>query len=494
METSEALSTAVSSDPLHFLQLDPLCLKHVFHLVAMDHEHGIASTAALSQTCKDIYKQNDELLNCYKLQKRMELRGKWHEGAIIAESADHPFWLWLSKRQGRIPRLSVQIKPFSGVPHDSTDSCEEELEWSGPLKLLSTIPDLHLKVHMPRISSLEHPFARFWLQDDANGLIEELEAGFSIEDDGWLPTADFVQIAVGCKSLVLNRNSTPCPFWVEDLSNLTQLTSLSISNNYFLGANKGYGVWQLLANLTNLQHLGCASIGFDDPSPLSALTALTSLELDSRHLTGLHRIYELTGAKYFTFSSLQPLSTLQQLEVLELTGCSCSGTSLQGLGNLPRLRDVGLECRSLVSLQGLTPVGAESDGEGLTVTPALESLRIMGAQITSLRGLESFRGCLVYLCLVDCPKLDSLSGVEGINNLHGIRVGSCGLTSLEPLACLGRKQKDPEMIMIDIYRCTAVKEEILELPYLPATASVDISESNVKEVVVAGRLRRACSA
>jgi hypothetical protein len=498
METSDAVNTAVSSDSMHFLQLDPLCLKHVFHLVAMDHEVGIASTAALSQTCKYINEQNDELLNCYKFKKSTLSRGKWHEGTVFAESADHPFWLWLSKRQGRISRLTVHIKPFAEVPHDSIDSCEEELEWIGPLKLLSTIPGLHLKVHMPRISSLEHPFARFCLQNEVD-LMQGLKAEYSkTYEEVWLPMAGFVQIAGHFKSLVLNKIATsigsPELFeGFEALSNLTQLTSLSI-NDYFLYqyVTERKDLWQALATLTRLQHLDCNSIVCDiDPSPLSALTALTSLQLDSKQLDVQHPLYGLYGAQYFSFSSLQPLSTLQQLEVLDLQGCSCTATSLQGLGALPRLKDVDLRCERLVTLQGVGPVvssplAKDADHAGLIVTPALESLHIWGAQITSLSGLEGLSNCLFSLTLVYRPKLSSLSGVEGISTLHKLLVSSCGLTSLQPLATFGRKQKEPETIEIGIDNCGKVEEEVLELPYVPAAASVVILDSNVKEVVVAG--------
>jgi hypothetical protein len=398
----------------------------------------------------------------------------------------------------------VHIKPFAEVPKDSIDFCEEEQEWSGPLKLLSTIPDLQLKVHMPCISSLEHPFARFCLQDDANGLIEELEADYSTTNDkGWLPSADFIQITGHCKSLVLKIDTTS--FWeyesiecFEALSNLTQLNSLSISG-YCFGAAEGKDLWQVLANLTNLQHLDCTSIGFEDPSPLSALTALTSLQLDSQSIYGCGYGIGLQ-VHYFSFSSLQPLSTLQQLEVLKLHGCSCTATSLQGLGGLPKLRDVDLECERLVSLQGLGPVlvaspqaGSDAD-EGLAVKPALQSLQIRDAQITSLRGLEGLSDCLFSLTLVTCPKLCSLSGVEGISSLHSLLVSACGLTSLQQLATFGKKQKEPEKIEIGVDGCDMVEEEVLELPYVPAAASVLILDSNVKEEVVAGGLRRPCSA
>jgi hypothetical protein len=88
--------------------------------------------------------------------------------------------------------------------------------------------------------------------------------------------------------------------------------------------------WGLLAELTNVQQLTLIVSASGDPSPLSALTRLSSLSLRSCEFEG----EEQTP---FGFSSLQPLSTLQHLEVLYLGIHACTATSLQGLAGLGNL-------------------------------------------------------------------------------------------------------------------------------------------------------------
>jgi hypothetical protein len=60
------------------------------------------------------------------------------------------------------------------------------------------------------------------------------------------------------------------------------------------------------------------------------------------------------------------------------------------------------------------------------------------------------------------------------------------VTSLEPLSQLGEGLQE-----LKVYGCRRVQEEVLELPHVQPTAVVDVEESNVREVVLAGGLRRA---
>jgi hypothetical protein len=61
-----------------------------------------------------------------------------------------------------------------------------------------------------------------------------------------------------------------------------------------------------------------------------------------------------------------------------------------------------------------------------------------------------------------------------------------GVTSLQPLSQLGEGLQ-----ILRVYGCTGVQEEVLELPHVQPTADVDVSCSNLREVVLAGGVRRA---
>jgi len=92
---------------------------------------------------------------------------------------------------------------------------------------------------------------------------------------------------------------------VATLACLTKLTGLTL-DNYSCTVEEP---WPALAALSNLKDLQLKVYAFGDPSPLSALTGLTSLYISSHNV--------VDNALVSSLSSLQPLSTLQQLVRLE---------------------------------------------------------------------------------------------------------------------------------------------------------------------------------
>jgi Leucine-rich repeat (LRR) protein len=276
--------------------------------------------------------------------------------------------------------------------------------------------------------------------------------------------------------------------------------------------------WGLLAALTSLQELWLRGGASGDPSPLSALTGLTYLKLQS--LPPMHADAPVP----FSFSSLQPLSTLQQLEELHLGDQSCAATSLQGLAGLSKLLrltiagedvDDGVSLR-LRSLEGISPrvqelriqdapdlvnlagiVGCTSmerlwlDTSNLPSLQPLRSLsilkqlRVSGSAITSLEGINSMS--LQSLTLIGCSSLTQLSGVGHLSALKSLVVEQCGVTSLQPLSQLGEGLQE-----LRVSWCRAVQEEVLEVPLVQPTALVVVNASNVREVVLAGGVRKVC--
>jgi hypothetical protein len=292
------------------------------------------------------------------------------------------------------------------------------------------------------------------------------------------------------------------------IDNCTQLTALNCDATY----SELQEPWGLLAMVTSLQRLTLAVAASGDPSPLSALTGLTYLNL---------RGAELRADKHatFSFSSLQPLSTLQQLQELHLGKLVCAATSLQGLAglsNLKVLRIASSDHGKLVSLEGISPGVVEvfiQDAPNLVSLSGIEGCRRMEkltlkhctgvSSLQPLRGLSSLKQLDMWgLCLTSlesfhsmslqslrmygCKSLTHLSGVEHLSALKSLEVSFSHVTSLQPLSLLGEGLQK-----LTVSYCAYVQEELLELPHVQPTADVDIVYSNVREVVLAGGFRRA---
>jgi hypothetical protein len=286
------------------------------------------------------------------------------------------------------------------------------------------------------------------------------------------------------------------------LSSMSLLTSLNLMNMDLRSEEP----WGVLASLTSLQQLSLKLMASGDPSPLSALTGLSSLHLKS--------FWEARNA--FSFSSLQPLSTLQQLEVLRLGGQACAATSLQGLAGLSNLKELSLESAdlrhkhwdgyreaeipvedafglvSLAGIEGCSSLESLSltDGPISSLQPLrglsnLKELNVVYAKMTSLEGLDM--RSLRSLRLENCPSLIQLSGLEHFSALQFLELMLChGVTSFQPLSQLGEDLKK-----LSVCYCAGVQERVLELPHVSLSADLDITSRKIKEVVLAGGVRRA---
>ena len=290
------------------------------------------------------------------------------------------------------------------------------------------------------------------------------------------------------------------------MSSCSQLTSLSLTTFHFEDEEP----WNQLAQLTNLKQLSLQVAASGDPSPLSALTGLSSLEFGSRIVVHGGMLIP------YTFSRLQPLSTLQQLQELVLRGEACSATSLHGLSELSKLKTLKLDAVSLKSLEGLSTgltsltinwaihlhslagikhlqglrdlTLCHSGITSLQPLAALSSLGYLrvGGKFISLAGLESnLCTSLCHLKLEECEQLRELSGLEGLTALHRLVLYGCGVTSLQPIG-----QLLGGLRYLVVHECSAVQEEVLALPHIQPTADVRFEGSNVKEVVLAGGVRR----
>ena len=455
-------------------------------------------------------------------------------------------------REGRGPRSPVpefqwslmtpSYSPSSPVCYWEQQQLQQQQQQQ--LQVMFGIPGLHLTVHCDDvISTPDDPFVTKVLSPHGH-YINHLITSIRIGSKG-LTLQEFCKAAAPCRRLDLTGDLDT---WVgeplnmvdleplagslvhlnlesvgidglrriESLSCLlvcSQLTSLSLKI-YDLGAEEP---WTQLTGLTTLKQLYLWVAASGDPSPLSALTGLSSLELISSR-DPLPSALEQGGMLTpYTFSSLQPLSTLQQLEVLKLHGGQIwSAACLHGLAGLSRLETLRLEAPKLKSLSGIcrrltclvidgaywldSLAGIEhlqglqdlsivsSDVSSLHPLAGLGKLRnlCIGGRFASIAGLEgNLCTGLRTLRLGCCLKLRQLSGIEGLTALQELDISSCDVTSLQPIGQLVGGLKK-----LRVFGCELVEEEVLELPHIQPTCDVSILVSNVKEVVLAGGLRR----
>jgi hypothetical protein len=439
-------------------------------------------------------------------------------------SPAHQVWHWLAQRSGRVAGLSLDL--------DLVIAPNEAAEWMQPLQILSGIPSVQLRRVVWNLiyADQKHPCITQWLRQHGRN-INHLEVEARISED-MLELRELAEAAAVCKSVDLSivhepnqvidlaelaplRGSLRCFTCecddddgegilssVRALSSLQQLTSFNLHHETFTTEEP----WDHLANLTTLEQLSMKVWASGDPAPLSALTRLSLLDLDSRE--GDH-------AYPFGFSSLQPLSTLQQLESLRLVWYACEASSLQGLSGLSKLKELdlyvicdlesldgigsgvavlaiggavdltslaGIERCSSMKVLNLTDCGVSS----LLPLRGLSSLEVLEVSNICLTSLEALTGMsLQSLCLYNCSSLTSLSGVEQLKGLTSLVVESCDVTSLQPLSQLAEGLQ-----RLIVKGCTKVQEVVLELPNVQTTSHVDVYDSGVREVVLAGGVSR----
>ena len=410
---------------------------------------GLASAAVFSQTCKTFNSLSESSAVMYR---------NLHLSKPVTSYLYHHFFLWLAKRENRVAGLTAGLRLGFGDPVPEAEQ----------LELMFSIPGLHLNIrNTVGMTGSDDPFMTKVLRPYGH-LIDHLSSFVRIRGD--LTLQNFCKAAAPCRSLafiarfdlgkemnmvaldhvagslvqlhleniVMIRNVEN----VSSLALLSQLSSLRLQEVDF-GAEEP---WIHLVGLTNLKQLSLWVAAPGDCSGLSALTRPSSLALRSYGVD--HEDLEVIP---YTFSSLQPLSTLQQLEELELHEEACSATSLHGLAELSSLKTLMLEGPMLKSLQGIST------------------------------GLTS-------LAIERAPQLVSLAGFEGLTALQQLSLFECGVTSLQPIGQLVGGLKE-----LKVTNCYSVQEDVLELPHIQPTADVSVEDSNVEEVVLAGGVRRAAA-
>ena len=507
------MSFQADPSPADILELPSTWLARFLQHVASG-AGGLANAAALSQTCKSFHALADSSAVTYR---DIRLENPLH-------SLAHPFFGWLEKRQGRVTGLTAELQLSAAF--DPEPEAEQ-------LQVMFGIPGLHLTVRCDdQIFFPDDPFITEVLRPYGH-LIDHLISVVCIHGER-LRLQDFCVTAAPCRSLGLKvDNSSEEPLnmgafnsvanslvqldlinrggfsneleSLSSLSSLSQLTLLSLDDFDFRAEEP----WVHLVGLTNLKQLSLRVAASGDVSALSALTGLSSLIFHS------YAVHDGLPSSC-TFSSLQPLSTLQGLEELVLWDNACTATSLHGLAGLSMLKLLKLDAPLLKSLEGVSTgltslvlIGAAQLDSlaGVEQLQGLQNLNAVSCGVTSLQPLACLGNlmdlhiggsftCLAglegKLCtslhslkLESCRQLRHLSGIEGLIALQQLMVSMCGVTSLQPVGRLVGGLKK-----LEVCSCVKVQERVLELPNVQPTADVRIFGSNVKEVVLAGGVTR----
>ena len=510
---------------VELLDLPKWWLAHLVQHVASG-PGGLVSAARLSQACK--------LFRDLSKDSAVTYRNLHVDRPLFSL---HPlFWSWLEEKHERVAGFTAEVplpllQNFCCNPSNATVAVPEHK--AKQLRVLFNIPDLRLTLR----SDHEISNSDDTLMTKVLGPHGHLIGHLSVRINGdMLRLQDFCEAATRCRSLdltVVSRvlshelvnlsdlhpvagslvqfcwKDAALGAWyprslegVNSLSLLSQLTSLSLDNIDFRDEEP----WIHLAALTNLKQLSLRGAALGDPSALSALTGLSSLKIHSSQVGYLLPC---------TFTSLQPLSTMHQLKELALLDQACSATCLHGLSGLSSLETLKLnapklKCLSEVStgLTSLTIKGALWSWDGIEELQSLrhlcvwrishrslrrivalgnlEQLSLIDGTFTSLTGLQgNMRTSLHSLTLEGCYRLVSLWGIEGFSALEQLKISDCKVISLQPVERLVGGLE-----ALRVYDCRRVQGEVLELPYIQPRAIVRIARSKVKEVVLAGGVRK----
>ena len=226
------------------------------------------------------------------------------------------------------------------------------------------------------------------------------------------------------------------------LQGLTRLTTLNLVKNYGGLRRSGLTVLRGLPKLSVLGITLDTLINDDELELLNGLECVTTLDMGAckkvtaaglahlRGLTGLTSLY-MYNIGHITYDYLSILTCLENLTFVHLVGNNISGdalSSLRGHSQLTRLdmSDCVLTDAALGSLRGHSQ---------------LTHLDMPDCEFTDngLAHLGQLKA-LTYLDLSGCIGITdaSLAHLEGLTRLTSLDVRGCNLTSLDPLAKLGR--------------------------------------------------------
>ncbi len=207
---------------------------------------------------------------------------------------------------------------------------------------------------------------------------------------------------------------------VSFLRSLTQLTSLTISNNCITDLSP----IENLANLTELNVGGNRALQEDALQYIAKLPLVTVLYLHDTSITDFRAISGMTQLTYLNIRAIdnenndgyvRDISYLAQLPWLQTLKVSNSAiTDLSCIKNFPSLTELYLDSCILMSDNAFA--GLSSD--------TLQMLNLSGCNITKLDFLAQLPA-LVTLRLVDCPKLtaEQFSWLTGNEWLATVYIG-----------------------------------------------------------------------
>ena len=281
------------------------------------------------------------------------------------------------------------------------------------------------------------------------------------------------------------------------LSNLTNLTWLSLSNNSISDISA-------LSNLTNLQGLGLGdwqsssewvnNNDVSDLSPLSNLTKLTSLWLAGNSISDISALSNLTnleslGLRSNNISDISALSNLAKLIWLWLAGNSISDISaLSNLTNLQRLELDNNSISDISALSNLTNLNHLFLGDNtisdISILAGLTELTKLGLGNNNISDISILAG-LTELTGLDLGNnnISDISALANLTNLTSLYLSSNNVSDISALANLTN--------LTSLYLSSNNVSDISALANLTnLTFQLDLSNNNISDISALSGLNR----
>lgn len=236
-----------------------------------------------------------------------------------------------------------------------------------------------------------------------------------IETTRTLDTIEFLRNSPNLEFVVLDINRDADRNYMEPLSELVNLKSLLLFNIESTTPD----AFDVMSELTSLEHMELSNVAISDLSPLRNLRNLESLEIWSH--SSRSRIEEYAFAQRATpVVDISALSDLTELRKVALNGNSIS--DLSPLSNLTNLEEIRLVNNDIVSIEPLNSL------------TKLKDLRLGQNDIVDLTPLSNLTD-LTFLDL-DQNRIVNLESLSSLDELIELYLGNNQIEDFSALADL----------------------------------------------------------
>ncbi|WZZ69006.1 hypothetical protein YC2023_080376 [Brassica napus] len=256
----------------------------------------------------------------------------------------------------------------------------------------------------------------------------------------------FINAATSLTTLSLRTNLLSGPFPAKELKDLKNLELLNLSRNKFNGPLELQGRSQILVDLIAAYNIGAyICVDFCLVADLSALRMLRSLDLGHNNFS-VPTGFQGKFTQMFSFAGYTNLSSLKNLEILDLSGNAFNNSIFPFLNSATSLKRLFLrsnnldgpfpdeELRDLTNLELLDL--SENKFKGplpIRVLPFLRKLKALdlsGNEFSASRGLQ---GKSIHILCYSIKIGGELIFIDVYVKLHLIITGICEMKDMQEL-------------------------------------------------------------